>query len=122
MELGSPMRIRQKQLSTSLNLRVVGGPRIQPQTRLTARQSLWLHLNLTHGQRFRSLGLDSWPPNNPQIQTRCSRAVFEGSTQGNQAHIIYIETPILGLNNDHFTKIHFFNSLVLLLYSIGIFS
>jgi hypothetical protein len=30
-----------------------------------------------------SLGLDSWPSNNPQTQTRCSRAVFEGSTQGN---------------------------------------
>jgi hypothetical protein len=37
------------------------------------------------------LGLDSWPPNNPQIQTRCSRAVLEGSTKVNPASYLYFK-------------------------------
>jgi hypothetical protein len=36
-----------------------------------------------------SLGLDSWPPDNPQIQTRCSRAVLEGATQVNPVSSLY---------------------------------
>jgi hypothetical protein len=33
--------------------------------------------------------LDSWPPDNPQIQTRCSRAVLEGATQVNPVSSLY---------------------------------
>jgi hypothetical protein len=38
-----------------------------------------------------SLGLDSWPTDNPQIQTRCFQAVLEGSTQVNPASSLYFK-------------------------------
>jgi hypothetical protein len=45
-----------------------------------------------------SLGLNSWPPDNPQIQTRCSRAVLEGSTQFRRHISNPVKVLILGLN------------------------
>jgi hypothetical protein len=36
-----------------------------------------------------SLGLDSWPPDNPQIQTRCSKTVLVGATQVNPVSSLY---------------------------------
>jgi hypothetical protein len=72
-KLGSPVLIFQKlklnQVNDSKAL-AKGKVEVQPET-LTCSSS--------------SLGLDSWPPNNPQIQTFCSGAVFEGSTQVNPA-------------------------------------
>jgi hypothetical protein len=45
-----------------------------------------------------SLGLDSWPPDNPQIQTPCSRAVLEGATQVNPDLSLYYK-PCVSFNS-----------------------
>jgi peptidyl-tRNA hydrolase len=61
LELDSPLKMNQVNDSKTL---AMGKVEVQPET-LTCSST--------------SPGLDSWPPDNPQIQTRCSRAV-EGST------------------------------------------
>jgi hypothetical protein len=60
-----------------------------------------------------SLGLDSWPPNNPQIQTRSSRAVFEGSTQGNLAPYLYIIIKLAPKKCRESYKIIFYKSEIM---------
>jgi hypothetical protein len=50
-----------------------------------------------------SLGLVSWPPNNPQIQIRCSRGVFVGSTQVNPASSFCFK-PCESFNSRIFTE------------------
>jgi hypothetical protein len=104
-------------------LRVVGGPRIHFQTRRTARQSQWVApqpypwaklsnrlLDSSSVAKWRqSLRLDPWPPNNPQIQTRCSRAVFECTTQVNPASSSYFR-PCDSFNSK--TSTYFLGSII----------